>query len=67
VQLHGDGPLVLEVSDAGDGPNGGEERLGLQLVRQIVERGLLGSFTLAPGTPVGTCARVRFDAEQCAS
>jgi two-component sensor histidine kinase len=72
VQLRRDtpraGPIVLEVTDAGDGPNGtGEERLGLQLVRQIVERGLLGTFTLSADPPAGTCARVRFDLDSCAS
>jgi two-component sensor histidine kinase len=56
------------VTDGGDGPNGGgEERLGLQLVRQVVERGLMGTFTLSSDTPTGTCARVRFDLDQCAS
>jgi two-component sensor histidine kinase len=53
--------------DAGEGPNGDEERLGLQLVRQIVERGLMGTFTLSAGGAAGTCARVRFDADRCAS
>jgi len=67
VQLHGSRPIVLEVSDAGEGPCGGAERLGLQLVRQIVERGLMGSFTLTPLTPVGTRAQVRFDADRAAS
>jgi two-component sensor histidine kinase len=67
VQLRGSGPTVLEVMDAGDGPNGNEERLGLQLVRQIVERGLMGTFTLSAAEAAGTCARVRFDAERCAS
>ncbi len=67
VQLHGRGPTVLEVTDAGDGFYGGEERLGLQLVRQIVERGLLGTFTLSAGEAAGTRACVRFDADRCAS
>jgi two-component sensor histidine kinase len=67
VQLHGRSPIVLEVTDAGDGPPNGEERLGLQLVRQIVERGLMGSFTLSCEAPGATCARVRFDADRCAS
>jgi two-component sensor histidine kinase len=67
VQLRGSRPTVLEVTDAGDGPNGVEERLGLQLVRQIVERGLMGTFTLSAGGAAGTCASVRFDAERCAS
>jgi two-component sensor histidine kinase len=71
VQLRNDPaharPIVLEVSDAGAGPNGGEERLGLQLVRQIVERGLMGSFTLSGDPEAGTCASVRFDADRCAS
>lgn len=67
VQLHGYRPIVFEVSDAGDGPCDGEERLGLQLVRQVVERGLMGSFTLSAGSPVGTCAQVRFDVDRCAS
>lgn len=67
VMLHGSRPIVLEVSDAGEGPCGGAERLGLQLVRQIVERGLMGSFTLSAGLTVGTRAQVRFDADRCAS
>jgi two-component sensor histidine kinase len=67
VRLRGESPIVLEVSDAGDGPGRREERLGLQLVRQIVERGLMGSFTLTARAPAGTCALVRFEADRCAS
>jgi two-component sensor histidine kinase len=68
VQLRGRNPIVLEVTDAGDGPDGDGERLGLQLVRQIVERGLMGTFTLSgDGVGGGTCARVRFDLDRCAS
>jgi two-component sensor histidine kinase len=59
--------MVLVVRDAGDGPRDGVERLGLQLVRQIVERGLAGTFILSAETPTGTCAQVSFDAERCAS
>jgi two-component sensor histidine kinase len=64
VRLHGEHPTVLEVRDSGDGPAGGIERLGLQLVRQIVERGLAGTFTLEAQAPAGTCAQVRFDSRQ---
>lgn len=67
VLLHGRQPMILEVRDAGDGPRDGVERLGLQLVRQIVEQGLAGTFTLSRATPTGTCAHVRFDANRCAS
>lgn len=67
VLLHGNHPVVLEVRDAGDGPRDGGERLGLQLVRQIVERGLAGTFTLSAATPAGTCAQVRFDPDRCES
>jgi len=67
VLLRGQRPMVLEVRDAGDGPRDGVERLGLQLVRQIVERGLAGTFILSAETPTGTCAQVSFDAERCAS
>jgi two-component sensor histidine kinase len=67
VLLHGRQPMILEVRDAGDGPRDGVERLGLQLVRQIVEQGLAGTFTLSRATPTGTCAHVHFDADRCAS
>jgi len=61
VLLHGQGPVVLEVHDSGERPIDGSERLGLQLVRQIVERGLAGTFKLERTTHAGTCARVRFN------
>ena len=61
VVLHGHHPVVLEVHDSGDRGVGRTERLGLQLVRQIVERGLSGTFTLNSATPAGTCARVSFE------
>ena len=67
VLLHGQHPIVLQVRDAGDGPRDSVEHLGLQLVRQIVEHGLAGTFTLTAATPAGTCAQVPFDANQCAS
>jgi two-component sensor histidine kinase len=67
VLLHGEHPMVLEVLDAGEAPRDHSERLGLQLVRQIVERGLHGSFTLSPAVPAGTRAVVRFDADRCGS
>jgi two-component sensor histidine kinase len=67
VLLHGQHPIVLQVRDAGDGPSDSVEHLGLQLVRQIVEHGLAGTFTLTAATPAGTCAQVTFDANQCAS
>jgi two-component sensor histidine kinase len=66
VLLHGEHPTVLEVRDAGDGPRDHVERLGLQLVRQIVERGLDGTFTLSTMAPAGTRAEVRFDTDRCA-
>ncbi len=67
VLLHGDDPMVLEVVDAGQPPADYDERLGLQLVRQVVERGLQGTFTLSAATPVGTRAEVRFQADRCGS
>jgi len=67
VRLHGQRPTILVVDDAGDAPEHCTERLGLQLVRQIVERGLGGSFTLSRAQPAGTRAEVRFDVERCAS
>jgi two-component sensor histidine kinase len=67
VSLHGNAPALLEVRDAGDGPRNGTEQLGLQLVRQIVEHGLAGTFTLSAGAPAGTCAQVRFDPNRCGS
>jgi two-component sensor histidine kinase len=60
VLLHGQNPIVLEVHDSGEKPIGVTERLGLQLVRQIVERGLAGTFKLESTSRVGTCAQVRF-------
>jgi two-component sensor histidine kinase len=60
VLLHGQHPIVLEVHDSGDQPIDGTARLGLQLVRQIVERGLVGTFKLESTTDAGTCAQVRF-------
>lgn len=67
VLLHGRHPIVLEVLDAGRTPRDHPEHLGLQLVRQIVGRGLQGSFTLSSATPAGTRAEVCFDADRCAS
>lgn len=67
VLLHGQHPMVLEVLDAGKTPRHHTEHLGLQLVRQIVGRGLQGSFTLSSTTLAGTRAEVRFDADRCAS
>jgi two-component sensor histidine kinase len=63
VLLHGRRRMVLEVRDAGDRPIDTTERLGLQLVRQIVERGLAGTFTLQSTAQVGTCARVSFNSQ----
>jgi two-component sensor histidine kinase len=67
VLLHGRNPTVLQVLDAGEGPRDAGERLGLQLVRQIVESGLAGSFTLSVRARGGTCAQVLFDTERCES
>jgi two-component sensor histidine kinase len=67
VTLYGRHPMVLEVRDSGRCSIDEPERLGLQLVRQIVERGLAGTFTLSSRADLGTCAQVRFDADQCGS
>lgn len=59
--------VVLSVSDAGQGPRVDAPRLGLQLVRQIVEHGLEGSFSLTRGERGGGHAEIRFPSEPCAS
>lgn len=60
VELHGGARTVLLVRDAGPGPDGAPERLGLQLVRQVVEHALDGTFLLEPDPRGGTRARVEF-------
>jgi two-component sensor histidine kinase len=59
VELRGSQPTVLSVRDAGPGPNGSEPGLGLQLVHQVVDQALQGSFTLAREDEL-TVADVRF-------
>jgi two-component sensor histidine kinase len=67
VSLGGRGYLILRVDDGGrltDAPAG----LGLELVRQTVERGLGGAFRLAERPGGGTRAEVVFRREpECAS
>jgi two-component sensor histidine kinase len=68
VELAGNGELTLTVSDAGRHPESYPRGLGLQLVERVVDRGLHGSFTLAPGADGTTQARVIFTTEDpCAS
>lgn len=57
--------VLLAVDDGGRGPAEAPDRLGLQLVRQVVERGLEGTFTLAARPGGGTRATVEFP--RCAS
>lgn len=64
VSLHAGHPITMRVQDAGPGANGAPASLGLQLVRQVVEQGLGGSFTLAPLPGGGTLAEVSFDLER---
>jgi two-component sensor histidine kinase len=59
VQLRGPQPVVLCVRDAGPGPNGSQAGLGLQLVHQVVDQALQGSFSLEREDGL-TVARVRF-------
>jgi two-component sensor histidine kinase len=59
VQLRGPQPVVLCVRDAGPGPNGTNAGLGLQLVHQVVDQALQGSFSLEREDGL-TVARVRF-------
>jgi two-component sensor histidine kinase len=60
--------VVLSVSDAGEGPGADPPRLGLQLVRQIVEHGLNGTFVLTRGERGGGHAEIRFPSgPACAS
>ncbi len=61
IRLLAGHPLVLRVEDAGPGANGTPAGLGLQLVRQVVERGLRGRFSLAPRPGGGTVAEVSFE------
>jgi two-component sensor histidine kinase len=59
VQLRGPQPVVLSVRDAGPGPNGTNAGLGLQLVYQVVDQALQGSFSLGREDGL-TVAQVRF-------
>jgi two-component sensor histidine kinase len=60
VHLRGPRPTVLTVCDHGPGPNGAESRLGLQLVRQVVEQALHGTFSLDREPGGVTVASVEF-------
>jgi two-component sensor histidine kinase len=60
VRLRGTKPAVLTVSDHGPGPNGAQSRLGLQLVGQVVEQALHGTFSLGWEAEGLTVARVEF-------
>jgi two-component sensor histidine kinase len=55
-------PLRLRIEDAGGGSDGIHQGLGLQLVRQVVEQGLGGCFTLGSRPAGGTRAEVTFEA-----
>jgi two-component sensor histidine kinase len=59
-------PARLQVDDGGRHLNGQPYGLGLQLVSQVVEHGLHGSFRLAPKPDGGARAEVTFEL-QCAS
>jgi two-component sensor histidine kinase len=59
VQLRGPDPMVISVRDAGPGPNGANAGLGLQLVHQVVDQALQGSFSLGREDGL-TVAQVRF-------
>lgn len=68
VELRHDDHLVLSVRDHGNGVNGAEPNLGLQLVHRVVDQGLHGSFSLHRLANGATEARVTFDpAHPCAS
>jgi len=68
VELRHDDHLVLSVRDRGNGVNGAEPNLGLQLVHRVVDQGLHGSFSLHRLPDGATEARVTFDpAHPCAS
>ena len=60
VALAAGPPLRLDVTDHGPGYDPGSARLGLLLVRQIVEQGLRGSLQVIPRGPDGTVTRVEF-------
>jgi two-component sensor histidine kinase len=60
VHLRGRRPTVLTVRDHGAGPNGAQARLGLQLVGQVVEQALHGTFSLGREPGDVTVARVEF-------
>jgi two-component sensor histidine kinase len=68
VRFHAGPPMRLVIEDAGPGPDGASDGLGLQLVRLLVEQGLGGRFTLAPLPTGGTRAEVVLDeAARCTS
>jgi len=60
VELRREQDLILAVRDHGEGPDGAQAGLGLQLVERVVERGLRGSFTLRHHPGGITEARVDF-------
>jgi two-component sensor histidine kinase len=60
VQLRRADQLSLVVDDAGPGFVGGGNGLGLRLVRQIVENGLAGSFSIRTRPGGGTRAEITF-------
>ena len=64
VRLRRGQQVVLRVADAGPGPDQHPARLGLQLVRQVVEHGLGGTLTLANDATGGGWAEIRFPASQ---
>lgn len=59
AELRGPQPVVLSVRDAGPGPNASQPGLGLQLVHQVVDQALQGSFSLEREQAL-TLAQVRF-------
>lgn len=63
VDLFATRPVVLAVRDRGPGPNGAEARLGVQLVGQVVEHAMHGTFSLGREPDGPTVARVEFPAQ----
>ena len=64
VQLSGADEMSLVVEDAGAGFDGRGDGLGLRLVRQIVENGLAGSFSVRARPGGGTRAEIAFRADE---
>lgn len=61
VSLSADPQLRLEVTDRGDGYDMTLAKLGLRLVRQIVEQGLKGTLTVSVTDQRANVTRVEFD------